>query len=40
MIQGKEAFSNIADKPSRGDTKDLLDSGFSDDSALAFQKLV
>ena len=40
MIQGKEAFSNIADKPSRGDTKDLLGSGFSDDSALAFQKLV
>ena len=34
------SFSNIADKPSRGDTKDLLDSGFSDDSALAFQKLV
>ena len=34
------SFSNIADKPSRGDTKDLLDSGFSDDSALAVQKLV
>ena len=34
------SFSNIADKPSRGDTKELLDSGFSDDSTVAFQKLV
>ena len=34
------SFSNIADKPSRGDTKELLDSNFSDDSTLALQKLV
>ena len=29
------SFSNIADKPSRGDTKDLVDNGFLDDSAKA-----
>ena len=34
------SFSNIADKPSRGDTRELLDSGFSDDSTVALQKLV
>ena len=34
------SFSNIADKPSRGDTKDLLDNGFSDDSILASRKLL
>jgi len=33
------SFSHGADKPSRGDTKNLVDSGFLDDSADALHKV-